>query len=308
MTWPRLVLGTLIALITPGVAAAAQILSPTAQTIVRSGAVVTVTVGPAAGEVLSAASVATSAESADGVPGSQAGTFDAQVHIPLGAAGPTIITAIATLASGRLSLAFVQVVADPGALQQLVVGGPRVFTTIGQIGSLSVAGIFADGVPRSVPLAEQGTTYSSTNPTILAVDTAGHVQARSRGTAQIVVTYRQPISGLTSTAGITIRADLPDPPDNHIPVPDTGPDQTVAPEAIVQLDASATLDADNDALTFHWHQESGRAVVMRGQDTATPFFIAPRVTATEILEFSLVVRDAKGATTLPKIVKVTVQP
>jgi len=308
MTLRPVALGALIALIIPRFAAAAQILSPAAQAVVPAGGIVAVTVAPSTGEILVGASVATIVETADAVPGPQPGTFAAQIHVPLAAAGPTIIAAIARLTSGRMSLAFVQVVVDPGPLQQLVVSGPRVLTGIGQVGSLAVKGLFADGAPRSVPLAEHGTSYSSTNPAVLAVDTAGHIQARSRGAAQIVVTYKHPVSGLVSTAGITIRCDLPDPPDNHIPVPDAGADQTVAPETIVQLDASASTDADHDALTFRWHQESGRAVLLRGQDTATPLFIAPRVTATDILEFSLVVRDSKGATTLPKVVRVTVQP
>lgn len=309
MTLLRSVFGVLVALLLlPRLTAAAEIVSPAAQTILPAGSIVTVTIGPSAGEALVEASVATLLETADAVPGTQPGTFAAQIRVPVGAAGPTLIAAIAKLASGRMSLAFVQIVADPGPLQQLLVSGPRVLTSVGQVGSLAVKGVFADGVTRNVPLAEQGTTYSSTNPAVLAVDTAGHVQARTRGTAQIVVTSTHVVSGLTSTAGITVRCDLPDPPDNHIPTPNPGPDQTVASEGIVQLDASTSTDEDQDPLTFLWQQESGRAVVLRAADTATPFFVAPRVTASETLEFTLVVSDSKGATTLPKIVRVTVQP
>jgi len=308
MTLLRLAAVALLALLVPSVGAAAVIVSPPSQAVVAAGSILTVTVGPSAGEVLTEASVATLLETADAVAGAQAGTFDAQIRVPLGAAGPTLIAAVAKLATGRMSLAYVQILADPGSLQELVVSGPRVLSSVGQIGALTVKGLYSDGVTRNVPLAEQGTAYRSTNPAVLAVDSAGHIQARARGTAQVVVTNTHVVSGLTSTAGIAVRCDLPDPPVNHIPNVVTNPDRTVAPEALVQLDASGSTDQDQDAMRFLWQQESGRAVVMRAADTATPYFIAPRVTTTETLEFTVVVSDSKGATTLPKSVRVTVQP
>ncbi|MGE5245126.1 MAG: PKD domain-containing protein [Betaproteobacteria bacterium] len=289
-------------------AAALQILSPAPDAIVTAGSLVTVTVGPSAGQTLQSAFGATADETAQGVPGTAPGTYTIQLHIPTRAVGPTFVFVIADLAGGGIDTESVVLTADPGPLDSLSATAPSVLSGIGQVARMSVNGVFADGITRELPTAEQGTTYRSTNEAVLGVDPSGRIQARSRGTAQIVVTNTHVVSGATATAGVTVRCNLPDPPDNHIPVASPGADVTVAPITVVHLDGSASADPDNDPITFEWTQESGRAVVLRDADTASPFFMAPSVTAPEVLEFSLVVSDSKGATTLPAIVRVTVQP
>jgi hypothetical protein len=289
-------------------AAALQVLTPSPQTVVRAGTVVAVTVGPSAGEVLVAASAATSEQTVEGTAGTQPGTFDLQIQIPTRAVGPTFVFVAADLSTGGIATASVMLTADPGPLSDLMVTAPPVLTTIGQIAQLTVTGAFADGVTRNLPLAEQGTTYRSTDSNILAVDAAGHIQARARGRAQVVVTNTHIVSGTAITAGVTVQCDLPNPPDNRIPIVDAGADLTIVPLKVVHLDGSGSSDPDGDPITFTWTQESGRTVVLRGADTAAPFFLSPLVTNTDILEFSLVVTDSKGASTLPKIVRVTVQP
>ncbi len=289
-------------------AAAVQVLTPSPQAVVRAGTVVTVTVGPSAGEVLIAASGATSEQTVEATAGTQPGTFDLQIQVPARAVGPTFVFVAADLSTGGIATASVILTADPGPLSDLFVTAPPVLTAIGQIAQLTVAGAFADGVTRNLPLAEQGTTYRSTDSNILAVDGAGHIQARARGRAQIVVTNTHIVSGTVMTAGVAVQCDVPNPPDNRIPIADAGADLTIAPVKVVHLDASASSDPDGDPITFAWTQESGRTVILRGADTATPFFLSPRVTAADVLEFSLVVTDSKGASTLPKTVRVTVQP
>jgi PKD domain len=289
-------------------AAALQILAPAPQTIVRSGSSITVTVGPSTGEILRGASAATGEEVAEGVAGVQPGTFDISIHVPQRAVGPTFVFAVADLAGSGVTTASVVLTADPGPLSDLAVTTTPVLTAIGQIARVSVKGVFADGVMRNLPLRAQGTTYRSTNSAIVAVDAAGRIQARTRGTAQIVVTNVQVVSGTATSAGVIVRCDLPNPPDNRIPIADAGADQTVAPVKLVRLNGSASADPDGDPITYLWTQESGRAVILRGADTASPFFLSPHVTAGDVLEFSLVVTDSKGASTLPAIVRVTVQP
>jgi K319L-like, PKD domain len=289
-------------------AAALQILSPAPQTIVVAGSLVTVVVGPSAGETLQNTFGATSEETAEGAPGTQAGTFGFQIHVPPRAVGPTFVFVVADLAGGGITTGAVLLVADPGPLQDLLVTALPILSAVGQVARVSVKGTFADGVTRNLPLAEQGTTYASTDEAVLGVDPSGFIQARTRGTAQIIVTNSHVVTGATMTAGVMVRCDLPNPPNNRIPIANPGPDRSVAPVTVVHLDGSASADPDGDPISYVWMQEAGRSVILHGADTAAPFFMSPRVTATDVLEFSLVVTDSKGATTLPKIVRVTVQP
>ena len=289
-------------------AAALQVVTPLPQTVVRAGAVVTVTVAPSSGEQLVGASGATSEQTVEATAGTQPGTFDLQIPIPSRAVGPTFVFVAADLSTGGIATASVILTADPGPLSDLIVTAPPVLTAIGQIGQVTVKGVFADGVTRNMPLVEQGTTYRSTDANILAVDSSGRIQARARGRAQLVVTSTHVVSGAVTMAGVIVQCDVPSPPDNRIPIADAGADLTTAPLKVVHLDASASSDPDGDAITYSWTQESGRTVILRGADTATPFFLSPRVAAPDVLEFSVVITDSKGASTLPKIVRVTVQP
>lgn len=286
---------------------ALEVLSPSPQTVVPAGSVVTVTVGPSAGETLQNAFVGTSDEIVQGAAGPQPGTFVLQVRVPKDAVGPTFMLAAADVADG-LSTAVVRFIADPGPLQELIVTASPVLGGIGEVRRVRVRGVFADGVTRELSAGQTGTTYTTTNGAVLGVDPSGLMQARARGTAQIVVTNRHVVSGVTVTSGVTVRCDLPSPPTNRIPTADAGADQTVATETVVRLDGAASADPDGDAITYRWEQLSGRTVILGDPDTAAPFFMSPRVSTADVLEFGLVVTDSKGATTLPKIVRVTVQP
>lgn len=63
---------------------------------------------------------------------------------------------------------------------------------------------------------------------------------------------------------------------NTAPVADAGPDQTLQTGGgAVSLDASNSIDADNDPLSFSWTQVSGPSVSLTGANTATPGFAAP---------------------------------
>ncbi|MDX2199159.1 MAG: PKD domain-containing protein [Phycisphaerae bacterium] len=81
---------------------------------------------------------------------------------------------------------------------------------------------------------------------------------------------------------------------NADPVANAGADQTVARNASVQLNGSASSDPDGDALTFLWTQTGGPAVSLSDASAAQPQFTAPGTSAT--LTFDLKVDDAKGGT------------
>ena len=78
------------------------------------------------------------------------------------------------------------------------------------------------------------------------------------------------------------------------PVVEAGSDQTVFESTTVQLDATAS-DANGDALTYAWTQDSGTAVTLSSTSVSNPTFTAPDITGDETLTFTLTV-TAGGAT------------
>jgi len=81
---------------------------------------------------------------------------------------------------------------------------------------------------------------------------------------------------------------------NHPPVANPGPAQTVTPTASVTLNGSASSDPDNQPLTYSWNQTSGPLVSnLQGANTATPTFTAPLKTGG--VGFQLTVTDPLGA-------------
>ncbi|MDJ0784048.1 MAG: DUF2341 domain-containing protein, partial [Desulfosarcinaceae bacterium] len=93
---------------------------------------------------------------------------------------------------------------------------------------------------------------------------------------------------------------------NHSPDADAGPDQTVAENTTVTLDAIASDDFDGDALTWSWTQTGGPAVSLNDPSVAQPTFTSPAVASETTLAFTLVVSD--GTTSHVDTVNVTVLP
>ena len=97
----------------------------------------------------------------------------------------------------------------------------------------------------------------------------------------------------SSSDSVTVQVEN----ENHDPVADAGTDQTRTEGALVSLNGSASDDPDGDGLTYAWVQVSGPAVLLNGDDTATPSFTAPFVGAGgEELVFRLTVDDGLGGT------------
>jgi hypothetical protein len=94
---------------------------------------------------------------------------------------------------------------------------------------------------------------------------------------------------------------------NHIPVANAGVDQTRTEGAAVSLDASASNDPDGDALTYDWTQLSGPGIVLTGDESAAPTFVAPQVGAGGgTLIFRVCVDDGYGGTACDEV-SITVQ-
>jgi hypothetical protein len=285
-------------LFVPSPVRAATIQAPLSGAVVTPGATVNITVAPGPGEVIEQVAFATR-ETAIALP---PGQLTGGVPIPIDAVGPEFVIAFVIFANGQRAAPFVELIANPGRADDLEIGAPGALTAIGQMVQLDVRGRFADGVTRDVTHGDRGTTYQSSHPAVLAVDRTGMMQARTRGTAQILVTSH----GVSRV--VTVQVAVPSPPDNQIPVPNAGPDQTVQRMTVAHLTGAQSNDPDGQPLQYRWQQEAGPAVILRAPETAAPYFIAPFVRETTILEFSLVVIDSRGATSYPDTVRITVTP
>ncbi len=82
---------------------------------------------------------------------------------------------------------------------------------------------------------------------------------------------------------------------NQDAIANAGPDQPVAGNSTVSLDATGSTDPDGDPLTFAWAQTAGPSVTLNGANTATPSFTAPVATlAAQLLSFEVTVTDGIG--------------
>jgi TATA-box binding protein (TBP) (component of TFIID and TFIIIB) len=82
---------------------------------------------------------------------------------------------------------------------------------------------------------------------------------------------------------------------NQPPVIVVNTNETVNEGSVFTFDASATTDAENDALTYQWVRLTGATVELSGQDTATLSFTAPQVSNDESLTFELTVNDGRDS-------------
>ncbi len=84
---------------------------------------------------------------------------------------------------------------------------------------------------------------------------------------------------------------------NDAPVADAGIDQTVDEDSLIILDASGSLDPDDDNIDYHWEQLSGIPVTLNDGDTRFASFhsFSLSTNSQEILVFELTVSDENGA-------------
>ena len=112
-------------------------------------------------------------------------------------------------------------------------------------------------------------------------------------------------AGGTDVGTVTVTVQ-PSTSTNRPPTADAGPDQTVAQGVTVTLDGTGSSDADDDVLTYYWHQDAGPAVTFDNRAVASPTFTAPVVPGDRRLVFRLVVSDLGGPDVSEDKVTVTV--
>ena len=85
-------------------------------------------------------------------------------------------------------------------------------------------------------------------------------------------------------------------PDNQAPIADAGLSRTAIAGEFVLLDGSGSRDPDGTIVRWRWLQSSGPTVLLDSPDSVQAGFIAPAVSQTTELRFTLTVEDDRGAT------------
>ncbi len=122
-------------------------------------------------------------------------------------------------------------------------------------------------------------------------------------TFSLVVTDNLGARSTASTDNITVNPVV-----NVAPTANAGASQTVGAAELVTLSGSASSDPDGSIASYAWTQTAGMAVTLLTASDAMPTFVAPLVSATTTLTFSLLVTDNQGASSGAATVNVTVDP
>lgn len=150
-----------------------------------------------------------------------------------------------------------------------------------------------------------GTMVTITNDTMVQAgfDAPDVLAANTPETLIFQLSVSDGVLKNTDTVGITVNdvglgANSP-------PTSNAGGDQTVAELSNVDLDGSASFDADGDMLTYAWLQTGGTNVALSDPTIAQPSFTSPDVMTPVVLTFQLTVND--GTDNAMDTVDITVQ-
>jgi hypothetical protein len=103
--------------------------------------------------------------------------------------------------------------------------------------------------------------------------------------------FEQHCEGLTAALLGTVRYNYLDP---HVPNTLAGAYQTVTPGQTVTLDGSGSSDPMKNLISYQWNQIEGPKVMLHNYSSPKPTFVAPTVTSSQHLLFSLLVTNNLG--------------
>jgi len=246
--------------------------------------------------------------------------FGGPLNVPHHTIGPMRLLAVAEISRGRLGTrsVFDEVlvqVAPPAALTAIGfetekplqlgrAGQSSAFghvDSMGKIFELPIVGDFADGITRRISTLASGTSYSSSNSTVIRVLRDGLLQIVGNGKATITVANRG------KQASLDVDVNVNDEP-NEPPAADAGTSKVVKAGSRVKLTGLNSRDPEGEALYYHWSQVRGNKVSLLDANNSEASFLAPTVSEPRTYRFKLRVTDKKGADSLPAFVEVTVEP
>lgn len=246
--------------------------------------------------------------------------FGGPLKVPQDRIGPMRLLAVAEISRGRLSTRSVfdevMVKVEPPAalntidfetdkpLQLGRAGQSSAFghvDSLGKVFDLPVVGDFADGVTRRISAPASGTTYESSNQSVLKILPEGLLQIVGNGRATVTVHNRG------KQGSLDVEVNVNDEP-NEPPIADAGVTKSVKADSRVKLSGLRSRDPEGEALYYSWSQVRGSKVPLLDANNSEASFLAPIVSEPRTYRFKLRVTDKKGADSLPAFVDVTVEP
>ncbi len=240
--------------------------------------------------------------------------FSGTVRIPADALGTMRLLAVGEVTRGRLAgyedFDEVLVTVEPAATLtsiEFAVEKPWRLDTIGQRVVVPAVGQFADGIVRPLTSPKAGSTYRSSDVSVVQVDAAGIVHVMGNGKAHITVEHR----GKSGVVEVFVDADAAE---NRAPIARVAAELQVKTGSLVVLDGLRSSDPDGDSLRYSWRQIRGHRVPLSNVNEAKATFVAPPVSEAKSFQFTLTVMDmagpdrVKGAESLPAVITVLVSP
>jgi uncharacterized protein YjdB len=115
--------------------------------------------------------------------------FTAVIQVPGNTLGSIDVIAIAFVGNAYAVSTPVSLIVKPTAeIQAILVEPLQIFLQVGRTTRLTARGYFTDGATRALT-AESGVAYSSSNRSVVSVDTDGVLSAVSSGVADVTVAY-----------------------------------------------------------------------------------------------------------------------
>lgn len=246
--------------------------------------------------------------------------FGGPLKVPPNSIGPMRLLAVAEISQGRLETRsiFDEVIVkvEPSAALTTIdfetdkplhlgrAGQSSAFghvDSLGKIFELPVVADFADGVTRRISTPTSGTSYTSSNDTVIKIAAAGLLQIVGNGKTTITVSNRG------KQASLDVDVNVNDEP-NEPPIADAGVNKSVKAGSRVKLSGLKSRDPEGEALYYSWSQVRGSKVSLLDANNSEASFLTPTVSEPRTYRFKLRVTDKKGADSLPAFVDVTVEP